>query len=138
MALKEIFITQADLERIKASMERMDQDNRREQRHLSALEGELSRAIPVQPQDVPADVVTMNSTVRLKDLDTGKDVVYTLVYPEDADVEAARISVLAPIGTALLGYRVGDEIDWKVPSGTRRFRVEAVVFQPEAAGQFHL
>jgi regulator of nucleoside diphosphate kinase len=76
----------------------------------------------------------MNSTVRLRDLDTGDMETYTLVYPAEADVDEQLISVLAPIGTAILGYRVGDVIKWPVPGGFVRLRVEKILYQPERAG----
>jgi regulator of nucleoside diphosphate kinase len=76
----------------------------------------------------------MQSRVRVRDLGSGQDTVYTLVFPREADVNAGRLSVLAPIGTALLGYRQGDEIEWPVPGGLRRLKVMKVLFQPEAAG----
>jgi regulator of nucleoside diphosphate kinase len=84
-------------------------------------------------EPVPADVVTMNSEVRLMDLDSGETKVYTLVFPSQARSKNA-VSVLAPIGTAILGYRVGSVIEWRVPRGVRRLKVLAVLYQPEAAG----
>jgi regulator of nucleoside diphosphate kinase len=82
--------------------------------------------------------LTMNSTFRLRDLDTGADVVYTLVFPGEADSTNGKISMLAPIGTAVLGYRVGDVVEWEVPAGLReRLRVEEISYQPEAAGDYH-
>jgi regulator of nucleoside diphosphate kinase len=105
--------------------------------YLDALWGELGRARTVKPADVPANVVTMNSTVRLRDLDTGERETYTLVYPDDADASAGRISVLAPVGTAIIGNRVGDTIEWPVPAGLRRLKVVAVLYQPERAGAYH-
>ena len=82
---------------------------------------------------LPPDVVTMGSTVRLRDLETGEEETYTLVYPDEADIEANRLSVLAPVGTALLGYRAGDVVEWPVPAGVRRFRIEEVVSRPRRA-----
>jgi regulator of nucleoside diphosphate kinase len=76
----------------------------------------------------------MHSTVRVRDVNSGSSMVYTLVFPVDADVAQQRISVLAPIGTALLGFRSGDVFEWKTPGGTRRLQIEEVLFQPEAAG----
>jgi regulator of nucleoside diphosphate kinase len=103
--------------------------------NVAALEEELDRAEVVAPERVPADVVTMNSEVRLKDLDTGKVMVYRVVYPNTRPTDSADpVSVLAPLGTALLGYRAGDVIEWPVPRGTRRLKVLDVVFQPESAG----
>jgi regulator of nucleoside diphosphate kinase len=101
--------------------------------YLSALAGEICRARVVPRIEIPPDVVTMNSTVRLLDLETGEDETYTLTYPEESDIEENKISILAPIGTALLGYRAGDEVEWLVPAGVRRFRVEEVLYQPESA-----
>ena len=138
MARKAIYITETDLRRIKASLDGIAVDERRERKHLQALEAELDRAKVVLSEAVPADVVTMNSTVRLSDLDTGREYVYTVVYPSNADASVGRISVLAPMGTALLGYRTGAEFTWRAPLGVRRFRIEEVLFQPEAAGQFRL
>ena len=102
---------------------------------LGALEAELARAKRLPPDAVPSDVVTMNSTVEFSDLDSGTTLRYTLVWPAEADSAQGKISVLAPVGTALLGVRVGDRVEWTVPAGVRRFRVERVVYQPEAAGQ---
>ena len=97
------------------------------------LEEELDRARIVSAGRVPADVVTMNSRVRMTDLGTGKEMTYTLVFPREADFSQGKISVLAPIGTAILGYRAGDVIEWNVPGGRRKFRVEEILHQPEAA-----
>ncbi len=82
---------------------------------------------------MPPDVVTMNSRVRVRDLRTGKEVVYQVVFPRDADASRNMISVLAPIGTALLGYQVGSEIEWDTPGGVRHLRVEAIESRPELA-----
>jgi regulator of nucleoside diphosphate kinase len=98
---------------------------------LAPLAGELRRARVVPRAKVPRDVVTMNATVRLRDLEAGEDETYTLVYPHEADIEANRLSVLAPVGTALLGYRVGDVVEWPVPAGVVRFRIEEVIPQPQ-------
>lgn len=106
--------------------------------HLRELQQELDRAKVVDPKSIPADVVTMNSKVLLKDLDSGEEETYTLVFPADADLDEGKISVLAPIGTAILGYRVGATISWKVPAGVRKLKIEKLLYQPEAAGDYHL
>jgi len=98
----------------------------------------LEHARVVTPADVPPDVITMNSKARLRDLDTGEEMIFTLVFPGEASIEHDRISVVAPIGTAMLGQRVGDEFEWEVPAGSVRLRVEEMLYQPEAAGDFHL
>ena len=104
---------------------------------LTAPEGELKRVRVVPQSHVPSEVITMNSVVRLRDLDTEELEEYDLVYPVDADVAHNRISVLAPVGTAILGYRLGGVIEWLVPAGPRRLRVEEVLYQPERAGALH-
>jgi regulator of nucleoside diphosphate kinase len=105
---------------------------------LDELQTELNRAEVVSQGEVPEDVITMNSTFTFRDLDTQELETYTLVYPDRADIANQKLSVLAPIGTAILGYRVGDELRWRVPAGWRRLKVEQVLFQPERAGAFHL
>ena len=102
---------------------------------LDALREEPERAEIVEPEAVPNDLVTMNSTVRFTDEETGKESEITLVFPGSADVDRKRISVFAPLGSALLGLSIGDSIDWPVPNGrARRLRVVGITYQPEAAG----
>lgn len=105
---------------------------------LKDLEQELNRANIVYSEDIPPDSITMNSKVLLKDVDLGEETTYTLVYPEDADLSENKISILAPIGTALLGFREGDVIDWKVPVGIIKLKVVKIIYQPEAAGNYEL
>jgi regulator of nucleoside diphosphate kinase len=134
-----IYITKPDYERltklIEIARERQSDANRE---YLDRLEEELDRAEVVQQKDTPADVITMRSTVRLKDLDTSEEMIYRLVFPAEANYDEGKISVLAPIGTAMLGYRRGDVIEWQVPSGVRRLSVEEVLYQPESKGEYHL
>ncbi|HSL28272.1 MAG TPA: nucleoside diphosphate kinase regulator [Anaerolineales bacterium] len=106
--------------------------------YLENLRSELERAEVVPPEKIAGDVITMNSTGVLTDQDTGEEETYTLVYPEDADTAQGKISILAPIGTAMLGYRAGDVFEWEVPSGKRRLKVKKVLYQPEASGDFDL
>lgn len=99
------------------------------------LQAELDRANIVEPEKVPSDVVTMNSTVTFRMESTGKEFSLTLVYPTDAKDSAGQISILAPVGSALLGLREGDEIAWPGPGGASlRVRILKVVYQPERAG----
>lgn len=105
---------------------------------LDRLDAELARAAVVEPEAVPADVVTMNSDVVYEDVESGAQRTVRVVYPADADAGAGRISVLAPIGSALLGLRVGQEIEWPTPGGVRRVRVVRVEYQPERAGDYEL
>ncbi|MBX3637508.1 MAG: GNAT family N-acetyltransferase [Rubrivivax sp.] len=100
------------------------------------LEHEIERAIVVDPRQVPRDVVTMNSRALLQLDDEPVEV--ALVYPEDADERAGKLSVRAGMGTAILGYREGDAFDWRIAERTCRIRIAKVLYQPEAAGDFHL
>lgn len=104
----------------------------------TGLEWELSRGEVVAPASVPANVVTMNSQVRVRELKGSRSSTYTLVYPRDADVDAGRLSVLAPLGKALLGAKEGDVVEVNAPAGVRKVKIERIVYQPEAAGDFHL
>ena len=130
-------MTEFDMRRLDALFERI----RRQVKPpptLSVLEREVERAIVVKPEEVPANVVTMNSEVQVLDLDTDERRCVTLVFPTLAGIEAGRVSVLAPLGTALLGSREGNPVEWSTPRGVKRLRVERVVYQPEAAGRFDL
>lgn len=98
------------------------------------LRSELDRARIVEPEDMPADVVTMNSTVRFADEESGKEFQRTLCYPEEATGGSDKVSILAPLGSALLGLSVGQRIDWPVPGGrTARIRILDVVSQGRRA-----
>ncbi|HEY4650358.1 MAG TPA: nucleoside diphosphate kinase regulator, partial [Pontibacter sp.] len=99
---------------------------------------ELKRAKVVATEEIPTDVVTMNSLVRLQDKKTGSLMEITIVYPKDSDLNSRKISVLAPVATAILGCKVGDEVEWPAPQGTVSYKVEAILYQPEAAGDLYL
>ena len=133
----QIVITQADFDRLKHLVE----SPRYRATHamlLMGLKEELDRGEVVSPDDVPKGLVTMHSRVRVRDLGEDETETYTLVYPDEADINEGKLSVLAPLGTALLGTRVGDVVEFDAPAGTRRLRVERVLYQPEAAGDLHL
>ena len=132
-----IYITSQDKQRLEELLAEVAVFDPRKQGDLKALEEELRRAVIVDPKEVPADVITMNSRAELIDLDSGETVTFTLVFPPQANIDEEKISVLAPIGAGMLGYRVGDEFEWKVPEGVRRMKVTKVHYQPEAAGDFH-
>lgn len=134
MEPRDIHITDYDLTRLRELLGVGISFAERDRESLEALQGELDRAQIVDPTVVPHDVVTMNSRVRLTDVETNEEQVYTLVFPSDANVEQRKISVLAPIGTAILGYRVGDTVNWRVPGGVKTLRIEEIIYQPEAAG----
>src|SRR6185436_20626862 len=120
---REIVVTDSDQTRLRNLLEGVRRWNARDRTHVDHLEAELDRADVVLPADVPFDVVTMNSEVAVRDIDSDEEMTFAVVFPSDADVNRKRISVLAPIGTAVLGYRVGDTIDWKVPGRLRRLKI---------------
>lgn len=138
MSEKEILITEMDRKRLIDLILDAESGEYRGSIYLEKLRGELNRAQIVAPQEVPGDVITMNSKVALLDLDTQEEEIYTLVYPENANTNEGKISILAPVGTAMLGYRVGDVFEWEVPAGKRRLRVDKILYQPEAAGDYEL
>ncbi len=102
------------------------------------LLNELHAAKIVEPYEVPGDIVTMNSIVRIKFLKTGKEIRFQIVYPDQANMKANKISIFSPVATALIGYKVSDEIDWMVPSGLTKIRIEEIIYQPEAEGNYEL
>jgi len=138
MAKKVIYITDSDKKLLKQLIRDARALGSEHEVHVKELEEELNRGKVVKSKDIPKDVITMNSKIRLKDLDTREEMIYWLVFPDDADPDQSKISILAPVGTALLGYRVGDVIEWKVPAGLRKLKVLEVLYQPEAVGDYDL
>lgn len=137
LADRNIVVTEADFDRLKHLVD----SSRFRTTHaifLMALKSELDRGKVVAAGDVPKGVVTMHSRVRVRDLEDEDAESYTLVYPDEADINQGKLSVLAPLGTALLGTHVGDVVEFDAPAGTRRLKVERVLYQPEASGDFHL
>lgn len=128
-----IRVTDKDLERLSALLDRVETPE------AQSLAEELSRAVVVDQKEIPRDVVTMNSKVRFVDTKTHEELEITLVYPEDANASENRISILAPVGMALLGLRSGQKIHWPLPGGrVRNLMVTAVIYQPEAEGCWDL
>ena len=129
-----IVLSTLDMDRIEALMDKLPSNFP----GLSTLQAELDRADVLEPQDMPADVVTMNSTVRFTLLESGKQQTLTLVYPKEADGSPDKVSVFAPVGTALLGLRIGDALELPSPTGkAMTVKVEAITYQPESAGALH-
>ena len=138
MAERIIHITKFDMDRLVELIEGLRLSPKANQANLDLLEKELYRAVLVDPQNIPRDVITMNSKVSITDTDSVEKMTYTLVFPSAANIAENKLSILAPLGMALLGYRKGDVIKWPVPSGIRKLRVDEIVYQPEAAGDYHL
>ena len=133
MTTRRIFITDDDMARLRELVRGGRMASGRDVEHLVELDRELDRAEVVTAGELAPDVVTMHSTVRVRDVASNSSMIYTLVFPSEANLERGRISVLAPVGTALLGFRAGDFVEWPTPGGTRRLQIEKVLFQPEAA-----
>lgn len=130
-----IIVSSLDIERIEQLLE---QPKWSKVIGVEALRAELARATIVEPGAMPADVVTMNSTAHVEDESSGEAHELTLVYPRDADGAPGKVSVLAPVGSAMLGLRVGQSIEWQMPGGRQvRLRVTSIGYQPESSGDLH-
>ena len=126
MRKRPIVVTESDERKLRVLLSRQTEESMRDQAHLLELHSELERALILPAEELPADVITMGSQVRVLDLESRRRSDYTLVLPLESDVSARRISVLAPLGTALLGFREGDDVEWMMPGGMRRLRIERV------------
>ena len=133
--LPNIIISKTDAKRLEDLMDTVTGENTP---IADALEAEISRADIVESKDMPANVVTMNSTVKFKVLSSQETFCLTLVYPKDMKDNGETISILAPVGSALLGLKEGETIEWSKPGGgTLKVQIEEVVYQPEREGEFH-
>ena len=132
MKTRTIMITISDHARLSRMISSGDLSPR-ERDEARALQRELERAHIVPLSEVPPDVITMSSRAELLDLDTNERMEFTVVFPEEANLSEGKISVLAPVGTGMLGYRVGHTFEQQAPFGVRRLKVLAVTYQPEAA-----
>lgn len=135
---KTITVTEKDCARIKSLLEGVRSYSDRDGANFRRLHESLSSAAVVSPREIPEDTVTMNSRVSVSDPDTGKEDVYTLVYPEAADYRKGFISILAPLGMALIGSRIGDMIRWEVPKGEKRLEITGIIYQPETSGDIDI
>ncbi|WP_439183330.1 nucleoside diphosphate kinase regulator [Carboxylicivirga taeanensis] len=136
--MKHLIINQNDSARIKRLV--ADSNNRKkyQTKEIYNLLQEIDKGKCFAPENVPPQVVTMNSIVRIRYMDTGRTVDIQIVYPDQADIKKNKLSIFAPIATALLGYQKGDTIEWEVPKGTITLLIEEILYQPEQAGDFHL
>jgi regulator of nucleoside diphosphate kinase len=130
-----IYITKTDNERLGHLIRQVrDGYDTANQGYINRLEEELEYAEVVPSEQIPPDVVTMRSRVELTDLDTDEKMVYSIVFPTEANSDEGQISILAPIATAVLGYRRGDEVEFQAPARLRRLKIEDILYQPESAG----
>lgn len=132
-----MFITVNDYQRITGLIEFAALQNKNRE-IADRLMKELKYAKTFPQDKISDNIVTMNSRVLLHDVASGREVEVTITYPQDADSREQKISVFSTIGVALLGCREGDITSWRVPGGIGRFKVEKVLYQPEAEGHYYL
>lgn len=135
MAKKKIYITESDKIKLEKIIQESLHQNIYKEEYIKSLLAEIEIAKVVKPKAVPKDVITMNSKVCLVSPE-GDEEEYTLVFPNEANVMENKISILAPVGTAMIGYKAGDIIEWPVPDGIIKFKVKEILFQPEASGEY--
>ncbi|NDY71852.1 nucleoside diphosphate kinase regulator [Desulfobacter hydrogenophilus] len=135
---KELLITKFDLDRLESLLDLYWGHNGFDEKNLESLEKKISNCIVVPPEFIPNNIITMNSTFTVENEVTNEKKTYTLVFPEDADIKGNKISILAPIGIAILGHKVGQSIEWVAPSGLKKLKFIKIHYQPETCGQFNL
>lgn len=138
MASNNIILNKMDHSRINNCILKATEERTINKGEIERLKYELERAKIVEPHEVPNDVVTMNSVVKIFFPDFNKHVQLKIVYPHEADINDWKISIFSPIANALLGYKVGDLIEWFVPTVGTKLKIEDIIYQPEAAGHYNL
>ena len=136
--MNDLIVSSLDYIRIQKQINEAKQKKTIDAVEAEKLVNELNSATILNPQEIPGDVVTMNSVVKISFLDGGKQVEFKIVYPEEANFKEKKVSIFSPIATALIGFRVGDIIEWMVPGGLTKIRIDEIIYQPEAAGDFTL
>lgn len=136
--MSKILLNRLDYARIKKCISDAKQFKSISSAESEKLLKELESAKIVEPEAIPSNVVTMNSIVKLSFLNNNKQVQFQIVYPDQANLKQNKISIFSPIATALIGYKVTDEIEWIVPAGLTKIRIDEIIYQPEAAGHYNL
>lgn len=136
--MEKIIINRLDYARIKKCINDARQFKSITDSEVQKLVNELESAVIMEPEAIPANVVTMNSIVKLSFSNNNKQVQFQIVYPDQANFRENKISIFSPIATALIGYKVDDEIEWIVPAGLTKMKIEEIIYQPEAAGDYNL
>jgi regulator of nucleoside diphosphate kinase len=136
--MNQIIVNRLDYTRIKRCIDDAKQIKSISTEEAEKLMKELDSAKIVPPEKIPSNVVTMNSIVKLSFLNNNKQVQFQIVYPDQANLKEHKISIFSPIATALIGYKVADEIEWIVPAGLTKIRIDEIIYQPEAAGDYSL
>lgn len=138
MKTKDIYITEHDLKRLKKLLENTQNENYADHFYAQELARELEHKVVVSPKDVPENVITMNSRVLLRDVESGKNMTCWLVFPDKVDAVKNPVSILSALGTAMIGYDVGDIFSWESPDGIKQMEVLDILYQPERVGNFVL
>ncbi len=133
-----IYVTNSDRYRLLDLTPGMKGVSPMDDSNVEELRREIARARIVAEEKIQGNIITMNSNFLVRLLDSGKVRLYTLVFPKDADFAKGKISVLSPLGTALIGYQEGDVVEWVAPAGIKKLKVEKIMYQPEAAGHYYL
>ena len=136
--MKKLILNKLDYLRIKKAIESAKQVKSINANEAADLMKELDSATIVEPKEIPSDVVTMNSEVKISFLNNNREVRFRIVYPKEANLKENKISIFSPIATALIGYKQGDEVEWIVPAGPTRIRIDEIIYQPEASGDYDL
>ncbi|MFN8135567.1 MAG: nucleoside diphosphate kinase regulator [Bacteroidales bacterium] len=136
--MKQLILNRLDYSRIKNCINDAKRFNSISLHEAENLVKELDSAKIVEPQKIPSSVVTMNSIVKISFLNDNKQIQFQIVYPSNANLKDKKISIFSPIATALIGYKVADEIEWIVPAGLTKIRIDEIVYQPEASGHYDL
>lgn len=136
--MSKIIVNRLDYARIRKCISDAKQFKSISDAESEKLLKELDSAKVVEPEKIPTNVVTMNSIVKLSFLNNNKQVQFQIVYPDMANLKENKISIFSPIATALIGYKVSDEIEWVVPAGLTKIRIDEIIYQPEASGHYNL
>jgi regulator of nucleoside diphosphate kinase len=136
--MNQVIITKQDFNKIHRSITDAKAKNSIKKEEAEKLLAELKSAKIVEQDQVDGDVVTMNSIVKIHFQNNKTTMEFQLVYPADANIKERKISIFSSVASALIGYRVGDEIDWLIPSGMTKIVIDEVIYQPESAGDFDL
>ncbi|SNV36158.1 Regulator of nucleoside diphosphate kinase [Chryseobacterium taklimakanense] len=136
--MSQIIINKNDYTRIHQSINLTKQNNAIKKDEAEKLMNELKSAKLVEPNDIPEDVVTMNSVVKIHFQNNKQKMQFKIVYPKDANLKENKISIFSAVASALIGYKVGDEIEWLLPSGMTKIVIDEIIYQPEAAGDLDL
>ena len=136
--MKRIILNKLDYMRIRKHLREAQMRKTIDAVNAGKLAQELESGVLMEPQDIPSDVVTMNSVVKISFVGEEQQQEFRIVYPDEADFRMKRVSIFAPIATALIGFRVGDLIEWMVPGGLKKIKIDGISYQPEAAGEYSL